>query len=471
VDVDEALSAAADRLSEEIVQLLKEHDLPHADIRQPETGMLEITLATSGDIDRVQALLDEELPAWETVSSTDAMVAIRMSAAERKRIEKLAIDQAVETMRNRIDQFGVSEPEIRPQSDNRILVQLPGIKDTRRAIDLIGKTARLEFKLVHEGIDPRTLENGSLPEGLELLYQREFDPDTRKLVRKVPYVVEKRTLMTGDYIADAKVRFNSQFGDPYVAIDFNSPGAKLFDRITAQYVKRRLAIVLDNNVYSAPVIQERITGGKAQISGRFTAKEARDLAIVLRAGALPAPIRILEKRAVGPSLGQDSITKGMMSMLIGGALVILFMLIYYRYSGLVANIALALNLLFILSILSLARATLTLPGIAGIVLTIGMAVDANVLIFERIKEELRLGKTPLAALDSGYGKAFLTIMDANITTLIAAIVLYQYGTGPIRGFAVTLSIGIVSSLFTAIFVTRLVFDLMMARRVPTKLSI
>ncbi|RLB66257.1 MAG: protein translocase subunit SecD, partial [Deltaproteobacteria bacterium] len=240
---------------------------------------------------------------------------------------------------------------------------------------------------------------------------------------------------------------------------------------TAENVKRRLAIVLDNHVYSAPVIQERISGGKAQITGHFDAKEARDLAIVLRAGALPAPIRILEKRTVGPSLGHDSIRKGLMSMIIGGILVVAFMIFYYHFSGLVANLALILNLLFIISILALAKATLTLPGIAGIVLTIGMAVDANVLIFERIKEEMRLGKTVRAALDSGYNKAFLTIMDANITTLIAAIVLYQYGTGPIKGFAVTLSIGIISSLYTAIFVTRLVFDLVMEKKPLKKLSI
>ncbi|MEA3240141.1 MAG: protein translocase subunit SecD, partial [Pseudomonadota bacterium] len=256
-----------------------------------------------------------------------------------------------------------------------------------------------------------------------------------------------------------------------VAMDFNSRGGKLFDRITAENVKRRLAIILDNHVYSAPVIQERISGGKAQISGRFDAKEARDLAIVLRAGALPAPIRILEKRTVGPSLGHDSIRKGLISMVIGFMLVVVFMVIYYHLSGLVANLALVLNLLFILSVLALAKATLTLPGIAGIVLTIGMAVDANVLIFERIKEELRLGKTTRAALDGGYNKAFLTIMDANITTLIAAIVLYQYGTGPIKGFAVTLSIGIVSSLFTAIFVTRLVYDSIMEKRSVKQLSI
>ena len=254
-------------------------------------------------------------------------------------------------------------------------------------------------------------------------------------------------------------------------MEFNSQGAKLFDQITAANVKRRLAIILDKNVYSAPVIQERISGGQAQVSGRFSAKEAHDLAIVLRAGALPAPIKILEQRTVGPSLGRDSIRKGLVSMVVGFILVVAFMVIYYRLSGLVANIALILNILFIMSILALAQATLTLPGIAGIVLTIGMAVDANVLIFERIREELRLGKTPRASLDGGYSKAFLTIMDANITTLIAAIVLYQYGTGPIKGFAVTLSVGILSSLYTAIFVTHLVFDMVAERRPLKKLSI
>ncbi|MBN2333473.1 MAG: protein translocase subunit SecD [Deltaproteobacteria bacterium] len=471
VDVEKALSASTDRVAGEMQRLLRDKKIDFEQVKQVDAGTLSIVLTHAGDSSVIKDLLGNEMPQWQMMSAEEQVVSYRVSSDERRRIEKLAIDQAVETMRNRIDQFGVSEPEIRPQADNRILVQLPGIKDTRRAIDLIGKTALLEFKLVSESFDPRNLESGTLPDHLEVLYQQEYDPVTKKVVRQVPFVLEKESLMTGEYIADAKVRFNSQFGEPYVAMDFNSQGAKLFDRITAENVKRRLAIILDNHVYSAPVIQERIAGGKAQISGRFSAKEARDLAIVLRAGALPAPIRILEKRAVGPSLGHDSIRKGLISMVVGGLLVVLFMFAFYRLSGLVANLALVLNMLFILSILALAKATLTLPGIAGIVLTIGMAVDANVLIFERIKEELRLGKTPRAALDSGYGKAFLTIMDANITTLIAAIVLYQYGTGPIKGFAVTLSVGIISSLFTAIFVTRLVYDFIQERKALKRLSI
>ena len=351
------------------------------------------------------------------------------------------------------------------------MVQLPGIKDTRRAIDLIGKTALLEFKLVNDQFDPTKISVAELGDNLEVLYEQARDPETNAIISKRPYVIEKKSLMTGEYISNASVRFNSQFGEPYVSLEFNSQGGKLFGKLTGEHVKRRLAIILDNNVYSAPVIQEQISGGQAQVSGRFTAKEAHDLAIVLRAGALPAPIKILEQRTVGPSLGRDSIRNGFVSMVVGFLLVVAFMVVYYRLSGLVANLALVLNLLFIMSILALAQAALTLPGIAGIVLTIGMAVDANVLIFERIREELRLGKTPRAALDGGYGKAFLTIMDANITTLIAAIVLFQYGTGPIKGFAVTLSIGIVSSLYTAIFVTRLVFDMVAERRSLKKLSI
>jgi len=471
VDVAKAMEATTDRIGGEIQSLLRDKKMDFVAIKQVEVGELSIKMADGVDMMEVQSIIDKELPQWKLMLAQGQVLNYKVEDAERQRIEKMAVEQAVETMRNRIDQFGVSEPEIRPQANNRILVQLPGIKDTKRAIELIGKTALLEFKLVSDKINPRDLESGNLPDNIEILYQQEYDPVTRKPIRQVPYALEKKTLMTGEYIADAKVRFNSRYGEPYVAMDFNSRGGKLFDRITAENVKRRLAIVLDNNVYSAPVIQERISGGKAQISGRFDAKEARDLAIVLRAGALPAPIHILEKRTVGPSLGHDSIRKGLVSMVIGFILVVAFMVFYYHLSGLVANLALLLNLIFIVSILALAKATLTLPGIAGIVLTIGMAVDANVLIFERIKEELRLGKTTRAAIDSGYNKAFLTIMDANITTLIAAIVLYQYGTGPIKGFAVTLSIGIVCSLYTAIFVTRLVYDFILEKKSLKQLSI
>ena len=471
VDVEKAMQAATDRMTTSVKKSLLEDKIKVLEVTQTETGIIRIKLENEADVDRLTAYMNDHFPIWDNMSTQGSIVLYKVSDKERQRTEKLALDQAVETMRNRIDQFGVSEPEIRVQAENRILVQLPGVKDSRRAIALIGKTALLEFKLVNDQLDPSKVTPAELGKNFEILYEQRRDPETGVLLNKRPYVVEKKSLMTGEYISNANVRFNSQFGEPYVSLEFNAQGAKLFDQITAANVKRRLAIILDHNVYSAPVIQERISGGQAQVSGRFTAKEAHDLAIVLRAGALPAPIRILEQRAVGPSLGRDSIRNGFVSMVVGFLLVVIFMVVYYRLSGLVANLALILNILFIMSILALVQATLTLPGIAGIVLTIGMAVDANVLIFERIREELRLGKTPRASLDSGYSKAFLTIMDANITTLIAAVVLYQYGTGPIKGFAVTLSLGIISSLYTAIFVTHVVFDMVAERRHLKKLSI
>jgi preprotein translocase subunit SecD len=277
--------------------------------------------------------------------------------------------------------------------------------------------------------------------------------------------------MTGDTITDAKVSRGGQFGNPYVLVTFDSRGARQFADLTSRNVKRRLAIVLDGKVQSAPVIQEAITGGEASITGNFTMAEAKDLAVVLRSGALPAPVKILEERTVGPSLGQDSINQGLLSMVVGFGLVIIFVIVYYQLSGLVANAALILNVILIGAALAAFQASLTLPGIAGIILTIGMAVDANVLIFERIREELRLNKTPAAAIEAGYGKATLTILDANVTTLIAAVVLFQFGTGPIRGFAVTLSIGILSSLFTAIVVTKLIFEIALSKFSFNKLSI
>jgi preprotein translocase subunit SecD len=277
--------------------------------------------------------------------------------------------------------------------------------------------------------------------------------------------------LTGEYLTDARVQIDSQFNEPYVSIDFDNKGARLFERVTEANVKKRLAIVLDGHVYSAPVIQEKISGGSARITGHFTTEEAHDLAIVLRAGALPAPVEILEERTVGPSLGRDSIEKGILSMIIGGILVILFMGVYYKGSGLIANVCLVLNILLIAAGLAAFEGTLTLPGMAGIILTIGMAVDANVLIFERIREEIRLGKTPNAAVETGFGKATLTILDSNLTTLIAAVVLYQFGTGPVKGFAVTLSIGIVASMFTAIIVARLIFDYFIFQRRVKRISI
>jgi preprotein translocase subunit SecD len=305
---------------------------------------------------------------------------------------------------------------------------------------------------------------------LEVLYERKVNKQTGE-VSRLPFLLKKQVLLTGDALTNAEVRIGSQFNEPYVSIEFDREGARRFERITSENVGKRLAIVLDNTVYSAPVIRERIGGGQAQITGSFTVEEARDLAIVLRAGALPAPVRIEYESIVGPSLGQDSIRQGLTAGLIGSILVVLFMLVYYRLSGVVANVALVLNMLLLLGGLGYFHATLTLPGIAGIVLTLGMAVDANVLIFERIREEARLGKPARAAIDAGFARAWSAILDGNVTTLIAAAMLFQFGTGPIKGFAVTLSLGLLANLFTAVFVCKVIFDSAIAFRPIQRLSI
>jgi len=394
----------------------------------------------------------------------------RLSEEESKRIAQNAVSQGLETIRNRVDQFGVSEPTIQVQGERRILVQLPGIKDANRAINLIGKTAQLEFKLLDESISAETALSGSVPEGDEILYKRDENKETGE-VSRVPYLVKRRTVLTGETLSSAEVRYDSEFNEPYVALTFNSVGAMIFQELTRENVKKRLAIVLDDSIYSAPVIQEEIPGGRAQITGQFSTEEARDLAIVLRAGALPAPVVILENRTVGPSLGKDSIEQGVRSILLGLILVLVFIVIYYKLSGIVAVVALLLNLVLLLGALAYFGAALTLPGIAGILLTVGMAIDANVLVFERIREEIRLGKTVRAAIDAGYAKALSTIVDANITTFIAAVVLFQFGTGPIKGFAITLCIGIAASMFTAVFVSRVIFDSTMSRKKISRISI
>ncbi len=470
VDVDKAVESRLDSVLDQVEDQLREKDVIFKRVERLPGSRLAITVYDQESGNQIDALMKEDFENLEAMTLTDQGGYIvknyRLSDAEVANIKDYAIRQALETLRNRVDEFGVSEPTLQLQSDNRILIQLPGIKDPDRAIALLGKTALLEFKMVAEEVDPQ----GTLPPGTELLYERNVDPQTGAVTEQ-PVVVYSKTVLTGDLLSNAQIRIDTRFNEPYVAIDFNSVGAKRFDQITAANVNKRMAIVLDDTVYSSPVIRERISGGSAQISGSFTEQEATDLAIVLRAGSLPAPVKILENRTVGPSLGRDSINKGIVSVLIGGALVILAMVLYYNLSGVVANTALVLNIVFIMAMLSLFKATLTLPGIAGIVLTVGMAVDANVLIFERIREELRLGKTPRNALEAGYSKAFLTIIDANVTTLIAALVLFQFGTGPVKGFAVTLSVGIIASLFTAIFVSRVVFDFFLERRHIKRLSI
>jgi preprotein translocase subunit SecD len=383
-----------------------------------------------------------------------------------------AVRQGVETIRNRVDQFCVAEPTITRQGGDRILIQLPGLQDPERAKALIGKTALLEFKMLDEQTPVEQALAGRVPETSEILYQRIVEKDT-KAERKQPYVVLKRTLLTGGELTRAEVQADPNSpGNWQVAIEFTATGARIFGDVTEQNVGRRLAIILDGNLYSAPRINERIPGGRAVITGQFSVEEARDLAIVLRAGALPAPVTILEERTVGPSLGADSIRQGMIAILGSAAAVVIFMLLYYRLSGLIADVALVLNLLILLACMAAFGATLTLPGIAGIALTIGMAVDTNILIFERIREELRVGKSPRSAIEAGFHRALRTIIDTHLTVMVTAAILYNFGTGPVKGFAVSLFVGLAASLFTAYFFTRLLFDIVyVGRRKVTAISI
>jgi len=387
---------------------------------------------------------------------------LTIKKSDADEIKKFAIDQAIEVVRTRIDALGTTEPVIAKQGTHRILVQIPGYADTARAKALIGRTAELDFKLVDEKGDLSKALQGDIPPGDIIMYGQ---PETRngKPFRQ-PYLLHRRTELSGTEVSDARVSIDSRFHQYAVTLKFNNRGARKFDRLTAAHVGQRFAIILEGQVMSAPVIRERISGGSAQITGNFTPAEAHDLAIVLRAGALPAPVKVVAERSIGPSLGQDSINKGLKSVIIGTVLVLLFMGFYYKMFGIIANIAVLFNLVLILAAMSIIGSTLSLPGIAGIVLTVGMAVDANVLIYERIREELRNGRTPLAAIDAGYDRAFVTIVDSNVTTLIAAVVLFQFGSGPVKGFAVTLTIGLLASMFTAITVSRALVAVIYGRR-------
>jgi preprotein translocase subunit SecD len=474
VEAVKAVESNLERFVEELRQDLRKNHIRYQELKREGSDRVLLVLMDEKDRERFKTEVANNYPDYtlEPAKTKGEGYGVEMVLLPKakSRIMKMATDQALETIRNRIDQFGVSEPEIRPQEDNRILVQLPGIKDPKRAIELIGRTAQLEFKLVDDEHSVEEALKGNVPPGDEILYQDSIDRKTGRRIQ-IPYLLKKRTLLTGEYITDARVQIDNMYNEPYVSLTFDARGARLFEQITGENIKKRLAIVLDNKVNSAPVIQDKISGGRAQITGRFTTDEARDLAIVLRAGALPAPVKILEERTVGPSLGRDSIEMGFKSTVIGFILVVLFMAVYYLLSGLIADLMLFLNVFFIMAGLAFFGATLTLPGIAGIILTIGMAVDANVLIYERIREEARIGKTPRSAIESGYGKALVTILDANITTLIAALVLFQFGTGPVKGFAVTLTIGLVTSVFTAVFVSRIIFDYLYVQRKMQKLSI
>ena len=485
VESDRAVEIAVDRIADSFTELLAEKKIPVESVKTTSPTEITVTLASPEGKEAVQKAVDDQFPTLTGRSPSDRVLVFSLKGDEAERIKKQSVSQALETIRNRIDEFGVSEPLIQQQGLRQIVVQLPGVKDPGRAKALIKNTALLEFKMLDED-HPLTKElPSSVPAGKEeeilkefgpkippddeILFERNVDKETAR-VTKTPYLVKKRAVLTGDVLTDARVEIG-EFQTSRVAFTLDSTGAKLFERLTAENVKKRMAIILDNTIYSAPVIQERIGGGRGQISGTFTTEEANDLAIVLRAGALPAPVKILQDLTVGPSLGRDSIQKGVLSTLIAGAVVIVFMILYYRMSGVIADFALILNLVCLLGALAGLNATLTLPGIAGIILTIGMGVDSNVLIFERIREELRTGKPVRPAVDAGYDKAFLTIVDSHVTTLITGFALFLFGTGPIKGFAVTLCLGIAINLFTALVGTKVIFDLINRRGRVERLSI
>ena len=383
-------------------------------------------------------------------------------AAITERVRQ-SVEQSIQIVERRINELGTVEPLIQRQGVDRILVQVPGLQDPTRLKELLGKTAKLDFRMVDSTISPDQAQQGRLPPDDEILMSASSP--------KVPYVIKKQVLVSGGDLTDAQPGFDQRTGEPIVSFRFNTSGARKFSQATLENVGQPFAIVLDNEVISAPVIREPITGGSGQISGSFTVQGANDLAILLRAGALPAPLTIIEERTVGPGLGQDSIAAGELASYVGSVLVIVFMLLTYRLFGFFANVAVAINVAMIFGILSLLNATLTLPGIAGIVLTVGIAVDSNVLIYERIREELRAGRTAISAIDAGFTRALATILDSNITTFIAAAVLFYIGTGPVRGFAVTLGIGIITTVFTAFTVTRLIVAMWVAWKRPKTVPI
>ena len=368
-------------------------------------------------------------------------------AAITERVRQ-SVEQSIQIIEKRVNELGTVEPLIQRQGIDRILVQVPGLQNPTRLKELLGQTAKMDFRMVDSSVPPDQAAQGRIPPDSELLPSAQAG--------QPPAVIKKQVLVSGGDLTDAQPGFDQRSNEPIVSFRFNTSGARKFAQATTDNVGQPFAIVLDNKVISAPVIREPITGGSGQISGNFTVQAANDLAILLRAGALPAPLTIIEERTVGPGLGQDSIEKGELAAYVGSILVIVFMLLTYRLFGLFANIAVAINVAMIFGVLSLLNATLTLPGIAGIVLTVGIAVDSNVLIYERIREELRAGRSAISAIDAGFKRALATILDSNVTTFIAAAVLFYIGTGPVRGFAVTFGIGIVTTVFTAFTVTRLI---------------
>ena len=481
VDMDAAVRQAEENVVNDLRLLMRENRIRYRTVTRSGDGV-RMRFADAGPLDEAATLIEREFPALEVDTFTDGepRIEARLSEAEAEEIRKFALQQNITTLRNRVNELGVAEPVIQQQGSNRIVVQLPGVQDTARAKEILGATATLEYRLADTENDVRTaVESGRVPVNAKLYYERNGQP----------ILLKKQIIVTGDQIVDAASTIDEN-GGPAVTVRLDGNGGRRMSKITRDNIGKPMAVVFIENrtdtklvdgepvrttkrteeVISVATIRDHFSN-RFQTTGLDSTEEARDLALLLRAGALATPIEIVEERTVGPSLGRDNIDQGFAAVMLGFALVLVFMALYYRVFGLVADLALAMNLVLLVAVLSLLQATLTLPGIAGIVLTVGMAVDANVLIFERIREELRAGGTPQASIHSGYEKALSTIADANITTLIAAVVLFSFGTGPIKGFAVTLSIGIVTSMFTAIMGTRAVINLVYGGRRVKRLAI
>ncbi len=451
--------------------------------------------------DSISPIMSSKFPQLKEIQE-DNKVFVQSTQDYLKKLREDTVKQAVETIRNRIDRYGVSEPSIRQLGDNRVAVELPGVTDPDRAISIVKKSGKLEFKIVDESksddevrvLVAKIRQEANIPEGFteeivnkvneaaqgkipsedEILFEVQYDPVTKKIVGGSPYLLKRKAEVTGDMLRSAQV--SVQNNEPYVSLSFNNVGTKAFGDLTASNIGKRLAIILDGNVTKAPVIKSAIPSGEAQITlgyGNYQTvlKEADDLVLVLREGALPASLKEITKTVIGPSLGKTAIHQGLMAALVAGLVVIIFMILYYKLSGVIADIALIVNVLLILGCLALFQATLTLPGIAGIVLTMGMGLDASVIIFERIREEVKLGKPVRSAIDAGFSNAFSAVVDTHLTTFLSGIVLYQFGTGPIRGFAVTLMVGVVTTLFTAYFFSHLIFEYLVVSKKMKKVSI
>jgi len=469
VKLQEAINTALKRRGDDLKRALVENKLDPGDITQNPDGSVLVKLKNAGERTSFLNLIDKSFPdiVLATAESGGDSPAYTMTFKPRDALQlgNSAMDQALETIRNRIDQLGVRETTVQKEGDNRILVQLPGIQDPERAKELIGKTAVLQFKFLDDKTSVADAIKNGPPPGDELL------SGPAQAGGAQPYLVESNLLMTGDVVTDARVRPGTRLEGPYVEVKLDRRGTDIFAALTADNVGRHLAIVLDNTVYSAPVIKEPIPGGDVQITGSFSFADAHELAIVLRSGALPAPVEIIEERTVGPSLGRDSIRQGEMSFVVGAIAVLVFMALYYNGAGLLADFGLTLNILLLVCVMAALQATLTLPGIAGIVLTLGMSVDANVLVNERMREELRSGKSPREAVKIGYERAWSAIRDSNISTFVAGLILFQFGTGPVKGFAVTLCVGVLTGVFSCFVVTRAWYDYKIAMRRLNAISV